>query len=308
MTGESVLELLGRLRGAGVEAWIDGGWGVDALAGEQTRPHDDLDLVVRLSDAAAIREALAPLGFAEVENELPTRFVLADAVERRIDLHTVEFDESGGGVQTHQDGSAFRYPPEGFTEGGILGRPVPCISAKIQLACHLGYEPDEKDLHDVHLLHARFGLPLPVPYDTTPPKPIAPDLRRQREEVVRRHMESENVHDFDSTIDTFGHPRYELIATDRIHDGEAAVRDYFHETRTAFPDQRNELISLRHADDAVITEFWLLGTHEGPLLGTEPTGKPFRCRMTAFFLFDGADLVCERVYFDSATILRQLTS
>jgi hypothetical protein len=30
--------------------------------------------------------------------------------------------------------------------------------------------------------------------------------------------------------------------------------------------------------------------------------------MTAFFLFEGEDLVCERVYFDTATILRQLTA
>jgi steroid delta-isomerase-like uncharacterized protein len=134
------------------------------------------------------------------------------------------------------------------------------------------------------------------------------DLKSEREAIVRRHMEAENVHHFDDVIDTFQHPRYELIATDRIHDGEAEVREYFRETRTAFPDQRNELISLRHADDAVIVEFWLLGTHRGPLLGIEPTGREFRCRMTAFFLFEAADLVCERVYFDSATILRQLTA
>ena len=134
------------------------------------------------------------------------------------------------------------------------------------------------------------------------------ELRRQREEVVRRHMEAENVHDFDAVIDTFSHPRYELIATDRVHDGEAEVRDYFRETRTAFPDQRNELISLRHADDAVIVEFRLEGTHRGPLMGIEPTGRSFACRMAAFFLFEDRKIVCERVYFDSATILRQLTS
>jgi steroid delta-isomerase-like uncharacterized protein len=132
-------------------------------------------------------------------------------------------------------------------------------------------------------------------------------LRAQREASVRRHMQAENVHDFDAVIDTFGHPRYELIATDRVHEGEAAVRAYFRETRAAFPDQRNELISLRHADDAVIVEFWLLGTHRGPLAGLAPTGREFRCRMTAFFLFEGERIVCERVYFDSATILRQLT-
>lgn len=132
-------------------------------------------------------------------------------------------------------------------------------------------------------------------------------LRKCREEKVRLHMEAENVHDFDTVIDTFAHPRYELIATDRIHDGEAEVREYFRVTRSAFPDQRNELIALHHADDAVIVEFWLRGTHEGPLGPLEPTGRTFECRMTAFFLFEGEDLVCERVYFDSATIVDQLT-
>jgi steroid delta-isomerase-like uncharacterized protein len=132
-------------------------------------------------------------------------------------------------------------------------------------------------------------------------------LQEQREATVRRHMEAENVHDFDTVIGTFSHPRYELIPSGAVHDGEAAVRAYFRETRTAFPDQRNELISLRHADDAVVVEFWLLGTHRGALGGLAPTGREFKCRMTAFFLFEGAKIVCERVYFDSATILRQLT-
>jgi steroid delta-isomerase-like uncharacterized protein len=132
-------------------------------------------------------------------------------------------------------------------------------------------------------------------------------IRREREAIVRRHMESENDHDFDTTLATFRQPRYELIATGAVHDGPEAVRAYFRESRAAFPDQRNELISLRHADDAVIVEFWLLGTHRGPLGGLAPTGRPFRCRMTAFFLFEDAGLVCERVYFDAATILRQLT-
>lgn len=132
------------------------------------------------------------------------------------------------------------------------------------------------------------------------------ELRAQREAIVRRHMESENTHDYEVTLATFSHPRYELIATDRVHDGETEVRDYFRETRTAFPDQRNELISLRHADDAVIVEFWLMGTHQGPLMGVPPTGKAFRARMTAFFIFDDQGIVCERVYFDSQTILRQL--
>jgi steroid delta-isomerase-like uncharacterized protein len=131
-------------------------------------------------------------------------------------------------------------------------------------------------------------------------------LRERREAVVREHMESENVHDFDTTIGTFGHPRYEIVPTGDVYDGEEQVRRYFAETRAAFPDQRNELIALHHADDAVIVEFDLLGTHRGELRGIPPTGKEFRCRVAALFMFEGDRIVCERVYFDQLTILRQL--
>ena len=137
---------------------------------------------------------------------------------------------------------------------------------------------------------------------------VSSELRERREAIVREHMESENRHEFDVTIDTFEHPRYEIVPTGEVHDGEEAVRQYFKDTRTAFPDQRNELVALHHADDAVITEFILRGTHEGPLRGMEPTGRSFECRMTAFFLFEDDRLVCERVYFDAATILAQLTA
>jgi steroid delta-isomerase-like uncharacterized protein len=132
------------------------------------------------------------------------------------------------------------------------------------------------------------------------------DLRARREVTVREHMGSENDHDFDTTIATFGHPRYELVATGDVYDGEEAVRAYFAETRRAFPDQRNELVALHHADDAVVVEFDLLGTHLGRLRALPPTGRAFRCRMSAHFLFEGDQLVCERVYFDQLTIMRQL--
>jgi len=133
------------------------------------------------------------------------------------------------------------------------------------------------------------------------------EVRAWREAVVRRHMQSENEHDFDATIATFSHPRYELVATGQVHDGEAAVREYFRASRAAFPDQRNELISLRHSDDAVIVELWLLGTHGGRLGALEPTGRAFRTRMMAYFVFDEAGIVCERVYFDPGDIVRQIT-
>jgi len=132
------------------------------------------------------------------------------------------------------------------------------------------------------------------------------ELRERREAVVREHMESENAHAFDRTIATFDHPRYELVATGDVFDGEEAVRAYFAETRRAFPDQRNELVALHHADNVVVVEFDLVGTHLGPLRALPPTGRAFRCRMSSHFVFDGDRLVCERVYFDRLTIIQQL--
>jgi steroid delta-isomerase-like uncharacterized protein len=119
-------------------------------------------------------------------------------------------------------------------------------------------------------------------------------------------MESENRHDFDVTMATFHHPRYEIIPTGEVYDGPEEVARYFAESRAAFPDQRNEPIALHHADDAVVAEFTLLGTHEGTFRGVPPTGRAFECRCAALFLFEDDRLVCERVYFDTMTILRQL--
>lgn len=130
--------------------------------------------------------------------------------------------------------------------------------------------------------------------------------REQREKLVREHMADENAHAFDKVLSTFPHPRYEIVPTGAVYDGLDAVKTYYADTRRAFPDQRNEILVLRHADDAVIVEFLLRGTHLGPLGAVPPTGNRFECRMIACFIFEGTTLVCERVYFDLATLLKQL--
>jgi steroid delta-isomerase-like uncharacterized protein len=135
---------------------------------------------------------------------------------------------------------------------------------------------------------------------------VSEDLRSKREEIVREHMDSENRGEFDATMATFDHPRYELIATGDVYDGPEEVARYFEETRTAFPDQRNEIIAIHHADDAVLVEAWVRGTHLGPFRGLPPTGRPWELRILAEFVFEDDQLVCERVYFDSVTVLRQL--
>ncbi|SOE25424.1 ester cyclase [Streptomyces sp. OK228] len=136
---------------------------------------------------------------------------------------------------------------------------------------------------------------------------ITDDVRKARQKLVLDHFRDEVRQDWDDVLSTFPHPHYELIPTMTVHDGQGEVRGYYHDSRVAFPDQDHEIIALRHSDDAVIAEFWLLGTHLGPLGAIPPTGNRFRVRMTAYFIFDAEEnLVCERIYFDTLTLLKQL--
>lgn len=138
------------------------------------------------------------------------------------------------------------------------------------------------------------------------------DLAERRLKTVLDHMALECVCDWDAVIATFEHPRYEMYGPGTVIDGETAVRGYFAASRTPFPDQANEIIAIAHGGNTVLVEFWLTGTHLGPLKlpgrVVEPTGKSFRVRMTATFEFpDGGDrIICERPYFDQGAVLREL--
>ena len=127
-------------------------------------------------------------------------------------------------------------------------------------------------------------------------------------------MALECVHDWDAVIATFAHPRYELYGTGTVFDGKDAVRRYFTSSRIPFPDQGNEVIAIAADDDSdtVLVEFWLTGTHLGPLRlpgsVVDPTGRSFRVRMAATFEFapDSDRIVCERPYYDQGAGLRAL--
>ena len=166
MTAADVLEVVDALEAAGISVWLDGGWAVDSLVGEQTRDHDDLDLVVRAWDAERAIIALARTGYRMQLDARPTRFVLA-ARDRRIDFHPVLFDENGDAVQkgAGPNGGDARFPAFGFTGRGTLaGRAVGTLSPDLLVRFHTGYEPQAKDRHNVRLLCERFDIPLPSAY------------------------------------------------------------------------------------------------------------------------------------------------
>lgn len=138
------------------------------------------------------------------------------------------------------------------------------------------------------------------------PTPIASALRRRREEVLRRLLDAQNGNDFQAALDCFTHPRYELIGNNRVYDGAEEVQRYYEATRGYFPDLRYEVLALHHADDTVVAELMMSGTHLGSRDDFEASGKRFSCRVAVIFSFEDDGLVCARAYYDSGTIARQL--
>lgn len=162
MDSRTLLAVIGLLEADGIDFWLDGGWGVDALLGYQTREHDDLDLVVELGHGSRVIELLAGLGYSLVTGAPPKSFVMVDTRGRQVDVHPVTFNAEGGGVYQMDDGNEWVYPAEGFTgRGSVDERPMRCLTPEVQVLVHAGYELTQKDYRELYLLRERFGVEPP---------------------------------------------------------------------------------------------------------------------------------------------------
>jgi hypothetical protein len=166
-TAADVIEVLDLLAGAAIYVWVDGGWAVDALLGEQTRPHADLDLAVTRASFDPALRTLDEHGFRIVRDDGRHVQVVADQAGRVVDLHAFDPNDvtaAADGIRRH-GGDGLAYEVDGFGgTGTIAGRTVACISPATLVRYHTGYPVDADDWHDVHLLCERFELAVPPDY------------------------------------------------------------------------------------------------------------------------------------------------
>jgi lincosamide nucleotidyltransferase A/C/D/E len=161
VTERDVLEALQRLDAAGIDWWIDGGWGVDALLRERRRDHDDLDLAIPLGDIDRLAGVFPEFDRVD-EHEWPNYFALWDSAGRRLEFIPLEFEDSGDAFHTSADGARERWSKETLGAfGEIAGRPVRCTSPGFQIASHLYEGHDAVDWDDAERLSERFGIALP---------------------------------------------------------------------------------------------------------------------------------------------------
>ncbi len=162
MSANEVIEIVQLLNQNGVDFYIDGGWGVDALLGEQTRTHADLDIAVQHKDVAHIRALLEARGYHDVprDDTRDCNFVLGDSQGHEIDIHSYTFDSTGNPIY------GVAYPFDSLTgTGSVQGQAVKCISPEWMVKFHTGYQLDANDYRDVKALCQRFGIEIPVEYE-----------------------------------------------------------------------------------------------------------------------------------------------
>lgn len=161
MPEEVVIEIVRLFTENGIELIIDGGWGVDALLGEQTRPHEDLDLAVFHKDVPKIRELLVGLGYSVVsrDDSWECNFVYGNELGHLIDIHSCTFNENKENI------FGVKYDWESLQGSGLIGGvEIRCIPPRWLVDFHTGYPLDDNDFHDVSLLCKKFNLPLPREY------------------------------------------------------------------------------------------------------------------------------------------------
>jgi lincosamide nucleotidyltransferase A/C/D/E len=177
VSAQDVVIIYQRLLDNGIQVWLTGGWGIDALLGEQTRPHQDLDVIVLLDDVVRMRELLGRDGYGLKELwsenrwvldahgiETATAFVLRDSEGRELDVHAMRLDDQSNGIPAWE-GGRFVFKRQDLAGAGVIARvAVQCLSPEMQVSCHTGYELPDKQSRDLELLYGKFSVEYPAEY------------------------------------------------------------------------------------------------------------------------------------------------
>lgn len=151
-TKEDLMTVINILENASITYWIDGGWGVDILAGKQTRTHRDIDINFDAQHTERLLNMLLEYGYKIDTDWKPVRIELYSENYGYLDIHPFVLNEDGTSKQADLEGGWYEFDKDFFSNAVFEGKTIPCISVKGQKIFHSGYELRDKDKHDISII------------------------------------------------------------------------------------------------------------------------------------------------------------
>ena len=151
-TKEDLMTIINLLENANIKYWIDGGWGVDILAGKQTRNHRDIDVDFDAQHTEELLKILLKYGYEVDTDWKPVRIELYSEKYGYLDIHPFILNEDGTSKQADLEGGFYEFEKGFFSNAIFEGKTIPCISLKGQKIFHSGYELRDKDKQDISVL------------------------------------------------------------------------------------------------------------------------------------------------------------
>lgn len=151
-TKEDLAFVIALLENADITYWVDGGWGVDLLAGRQTREHRDIDINFDSKHTEKLLNLLIANGYQVDTDWKPVRIELYSEKRGYLDIHPFILNCDGTAKQADLEGGYYAFDKELFGNAIFDGKVLPCISLKGQKLFHSAYELRNKDKHDILIL------------------------------------------------------------------------------------------------------------------------------------------------------------
>jgi steroid delta-isomerase-like uncharacterized protein len=134
------------------------------------------------------------------------------------------------------------------------------------------------------------------------------DRMAARLRLVDEHVRLENNHDLDGIMGTFGAAAHYNDEPANLHYvGRDGVRSFYEGLLRALPGLQIDVRRNHASATAVVLEVVIRGRHLGTWRGLPATGAQIELPLCGIYTFDDDDrLAGERIYYDRATLLRQL--
>jgi steroid delta-isomerase-like uncharacterized protein len=125
--------------------------------------------------------------------------------------------------------------------------------------------------------------------------------------VWQRHVLAENRRNIQDLLENLcPDPIYKIMATSATFKGRDQVAQFYDRLFEGVPNAAFELVNVFVGEEGVVEEAILRGTQRGALFGLPPTGREIALPLTIVLPIFNGQVMGERLYFDLATLAREL--